>query len=86
MIHVATDKFWKAYNSLPPEIKSLADKNFALLKENPKHPSLHFKKIKQYWSVRVGRFYRALAIDIPEKNTVVWFWIGNHKDYDLLIS
>jgi hypothetical protein len=31
-----------------------ADKNYALLKENPQHPSLQFKKIGRFWSVRVG--------------------------------
>jgi len=29
---------------LPKPIQKLADKNFELLKTNPFHPSLHFKK------------------------------------------
>ena len=86
MNHTATERFWNSYNALPAEIQKLADKNFELLKENPKHPSLHLKKINQFWSVRVGISYRALGIDIPEDNTIVWFWIGNHKEYDQLIS
>lgn len=84
MKHFASPKFWACYNSLPKEVRSLADKNFELLKENPKHPSLHFKQIGNLWSVRVGRHYRALGLD--KKEGIVWFWIGSHADYDKLIS
>jgi hypothetical protein len=62
----------------------VADKNFELLKADPHHPSLHFKKIGQLWSVRVGAHHRAMGIDSGD--TVVWFWIGSHADYDKLIS
>jgi hypothetical protein len=65
-------------------VSALADKNFRLLKTNPKHPSLHFKQIGKLWSVRVGAHYRALGLDKPGE--VVWFWIGSHADYDKLIS
>jgi hypothetical protein len=61
----------------------VADKNFELLKADPYHPSLHFKKIGQLWSVRVGAHYRALGLD--SNDTVVWFWIGSHADYDKLV-
>jgi hypothetical protein len=59
------------------------DKNFELLKADPHHPSLHFKKIGQLWSVRVGLSYRALGLD--NGDTVIWFWIGSHADYDKLV-
>jgi hypothetical protein len=62
----------------------LADKNFTLLKDNPQHPSLHFKKICRYWSVRVGLHNRALAVE--EDSALIWFWIGSHADYDALIK
>src|SRR5260370_40951417 len=32
MEHRATEAFWRAYQALPPEIQSRADKQFALLK------------------------------------------------------
>ena len=51
MIHFASPSFWSAYEKLPVEIKKVADKNFDLLKLNPKHPSLHFKKIIQHLSI-----------------------------------
>jgi len=55
-----------------------------LLKEDPKHPSLHFKKIGKLWSARVGKNYRALAM---EDNTgFIWVWIGNHSEYERLLN
>jgi hypothetical protein len=83
MRHFKDPKFKPLYDSLPPRVKALVDKNFTLLKRNPKHPSLHFKRIKDdLWSARVGRDYRALAIE--GKDGFHWFWIGSHADYDRL--
>ena len=59
---------------------ALADKNFALLKSDLRHPSLHFKRIGQLWSVRVGGRYRALGTDVEDG--ISWFWIGTHAEYD----
>jgi hypothetical protein len=77
-------KFWIHYQKLPPEIQTLADKTYLRLKENPRHPSLQFKKIGKVWSVRVGLHHRALAAQIPEG--FLWFWIGLHDEYDLKIK
>jgi hypothetical protein len=54
MKHSTHPNFWEAYEQLPPNVQRLADKNFELLKNNPRHPSLHFKRVGRYWSVRVG--------------------------------
>ena len=78
--HLTTPAFWERYQALSTEVQRLADKNFQLLKADPAHPSLAFKKIGNLWSVRVGLNYRALGLDKPEG--VVWFWIGSHADYD----
>jgi hypothetical protein len=83
MAHVTTPRFWAAYDCLPVSVREIADKNYELLKENPQHPSLHFKKVGDYWSVRVGRNYRALAVESSEG--MVWFWIGSHSEYEELI-
>jgi hypothetical protein len=83
MRHFASRAFWQAYAKLPEQVRALADKNYALLKENPQHPSLQFKKVGRFWSVRVGLRYRALAINA--ENDLVWFWIGSHADYDAMI-
>jgi hypothetical protein len=55
MKHHADPDFWLLFDVLPKKVQKLARRNFALLKRNPKHPSLHFKRVGQYWSVRVGR-------------------------------
>lgn len=62
MSHFTLPRFWQHYNQLPREVRELADKNYALLKTDPFHPSLHFKKVgskRELWSVRVGEQYRA---------------------------
>jgi hypothetical protein len=84
MRHFASRDFWDAYQSLPERIRGLADKNFELLKLNPKHPSLQFKKVGRFWSVRVGLRYRALAVEVDDG--LLWFWIGSHADYDAQIG
>ena len=84
MKHFASSGFWDLYKKLPKPLKELADKNFKLLKTDPKHPSLHFKKINNYRSVRIGINYRAIGIEVDEG--VLWFWIGSHSDYDKIIS
>ncbi len=71
MKHLAGPSFWEHYEKLPGHIRELADKNFALLKENPQHPSLHIKKVDKYWSVRVGMRHRALAIESGRGAAVV---------------
>lgn len=62
--HNTNPDFWKTYNKLPENIQKQADKQFALLEDNPRHPSLHFKKVGKVWSARVTDDYRALAISV----------------------
>jgi hypothetical protein len=64
--HFASPAFWESYAGLPDNIRALADKSYALLKENPRHPSLQLEKIGRFWSVRVGIRYRALAVEVKE--------------------
>ncbi|ENN87985.1 hypothetical protein RHSP_50344 [Rhizobium freirei PRF 81] len=68
---------------LPKHVQELADRNFELLKSNPRHPSLHLKQVGRFWSARVGISWRALAV--ADGDDLVWFWIGSHTDYDKLI-
>jgi hypothetical protein len=84
MRHFASRAFWEAYDKLPEQVRALADKNYALLKTNPRHASLQFKKVGRFWSARVGLRYRALAIEADDD--LVWFWIGSHGDYDTIIK
>lgn len=64
-------------------MKRQARKAYRLWHSNPFHTSLHFKCINRkesVWSVRITLGIR--VIGIMEKDTVTWFWIGNHNDYD----
>jgi hypothetical protein len=81
--HFASPSFWDAYANLPEDIRGVADKNYALMKDNPRHPSLHLKRVGRYWSVRVGPRYRALAAEVD--TGLLWFWIGSHADYDAML-
>ena len=83
MTHHASSSFRVAYNALPEFAQRVADRSFELLKTDPKHPSLHLKKIGRYWSVRAGLHVRALAIEVD--GGLLWFWIGSHAEYDTLI-
>ena len=49
-----------------------------------RHPSLHLKKVGSYWSVRIGLGHRALALE--HKGDLIWFWIGDHGEYDRLLA
>ena len=84
MRHDAAPSFWTCYRALPASIRQLADEAYDRLKRDPHYPSLHFKKVNRYWSARIGRNYRALAIEGP--NSFVWFWIGTHAEYDKLVG
>lgn len=79
--------FWTTYGALDEDIKRQARKAYRLWAENPFHPSLHFKCINReenVWSVRITRRYR--AVGILEGDTVTWFWIGRHDDYEHFFS
>jgi hypothetical protein len=82
--HYASPQFWALYEALPSEVRELADKNYRLLKSDPRHPSLHFKKIGDLWSVRIGSHYRALGT--PVEGGIYWVWIGTHADYDKIVA
>ena len=85
MKHQTTPKFWSLYNALPVELRLLADKQHALLEQNPQHPSLHFKKVgRELWSVRVSDSCRALALEVEED--FLWFWIGWHDEYERILK
>jgi mRNA-degrading endonuclease RelE of RelBE toxin-antitoxin system len=79
--------FWQAYRALDDSIKQRARKAYQLWAENPFHPSLQFKCIdhaENIWSVRITRNYR--AIGILDGDTITWFWVGKHDDYEKFFS
>lgn len=87
MRSLATPRFWAAYRELPPEIRVLAQKAYRLFRENPRHPSLNFKKVHDrdpIYAVRITLGCRALGL--LEDDAITWFWIGSHAEYDRLLD
>lgn len=82
-----TDGFIQKFSNLPERVKKTARKNYKLWKQNPSHPSLEFKKLnttEPVYSVRAGVGWRAVGV-MKNSDTIVWFWIGSHADYDQLL-
>lgn len=83
-MHRTTRRFWKSFDGLPQSVQRIAKRNFELLKANPSHPSLHFKRVGKLWSVRVGMNHRALAVE--DGDDFIWVWIGTHDEYERMIK
>ncbi len=75
--------FWETYRKLNSNTRKRTRKVYRLWAEDPFHPSLRFKCINSeegIWSVRITLGVRALGV--LDGDTVTWFWIGNHDDYE----
>jgi hypothetical protein len=83
-MHRTSGRFWNLFARLPESVQKVARKNFELLKDDPSHPSLHFKKVGNLWSVRAGINHRALALE--DGADFIWVWIGPHDEYRRLIK
>jgi hypothetical protein len=84
---VTTERFRKSLDNLPIKIGNKASQAYALWKSEPFHPTLNFKQIHErepIYSVRIGFSFR--AIGRKEGDTMIWFWIGSHEDYNNLIN
>jgi hypothetical protein len=80
-----TADFWRAYAEISPDKKKKAQRAYKLWKDNPTHPSLHFKKVgKNLWSVRLSGGCRALAL--KKGDDYYWFWIGDHDEYENFLN
>jgi hypothetical protein len=82
-----TLSFWQHYQALPPKICQRARQAYKLWRDNPAHPGLFFKRVKEsqpVYSVRIGVGYRALGL--LKGDTVTWFWIGTHDEYERLLK
>lgn len=87
MNSVTTGRFRKLFDKLPLQVQNQANNAYKIWEDDPHHPALKFKKIHStipVYSVRISLSYR--AIGKLEKDTMIWFWIGNHNDYDNLIN
>jgi len=82
---IRTKAFRELFAQLPLDVQKQAIDAYHLFKENPYHPGLHFKcisKEKSWYSARVNKSYR--VVGIWKGDTIFWFFIGTHADYDHL--
>jgi hypothetical protein len=83
LISRTTSRFREAYHRLPEHVQRRARDAYRRFKENPHHPSLHFKHVhatRPIYAARVGLGHRALGI--VDADVIVWFWIGTHAEYE----
>ncbi|HYD51088.1 MAG TPA: hypothetical protein VEA99_00620 [Gemmatimonadaceae bacterium] len=82
-----TARFRKAYEALPVHVRRQARIAYRMFRLDARHPGLHFKQVhatRPVYSARVGIGYRTLGV--REGDTIIWFWIGSHADYDRLVA
>jgi Txe/YoeB family toxin of Txe-Axe toxin-antitoxin module len=83
MISRTLARFWRKYETLPPEIRRQAREAYRHFQQDPFHPGLRFHPLRAYpdlWSVRITLSYRAVCR--RDGDTLYWFWIGSHADFD----
>jgi hypothetical protein len=76
-----TPAFLEAFRRLSPEIRERTRRAYREWRTNPN--ARNFKRVGEDVSVRIDRNYRALGY--IEGDTVYWYWIGRHDDYDRLL-
>ena len=82
-----TGDFRRRFSQLPPAVQQQAGRAYRLWRSDPYHRSLQFKRVGRYeplYSVRVGLTYRALSL--REGDSIYWFWIGPHAEYEELLK
>jgi len=82
-----TRKFWRLFERLPNEIQDHASQAYVRFRNDPYYPSLNLKLVstkEPIYSVRIGIHYR--AVGLLEGDTMTWFWIGIHDDYERLLQ
>ncbi len=86
-----TRGFWKAYDALPLDVRRMAVRVYLLWRDDTAHPSVRFKCVSEkhgVFSARIGLHWRALGYRDRDADgeTLTWFWVGSHADYDKMIS
>jgi hypothetical protein len=82
-----TRRFRELLAALPAHVRRQAREAYRLFQQNPAHPGLRFKQVHAdppIYSAPVGIGYR--AVGILDGDTIIWYWIGSHADYDKLLA
>lgn len=82
-----TAQFRELFADLSKPVQEQTRKAYRQFKQDPSYPSLRFKKVHPklpIYSARINKDYR--AVGQLEDDTVIWFWVGSHAEYDLLLD
>lgn len=81
-----TSRFRRQLNALPPSVQQQARQAYRQFKADNPHGGLRLKQVhaSSIFSVRIARKYRALGK--RDDKGMLWFWIGSHADYDLVLK
>ena len=80
-------RFRQLLSAAPEQVQLKADQVYRQWSVNPEHPSLRYKKVHAslpVYSVRIDRNWR--AVGVLREETVIWFWIGAHNEYEKLLG
>ena len=82
-----TAQFRKLFVALPEQAQEQARTAYVQFKEDPNYRSLRFKKVHPelpIYAARISKNYR--AVGQLDEDTIIWFWIGSHLEYDRLLG
>ena len=82
-----TTEFRRLFADLPEQVQQQTRAAYRQFKEDPSHPSLRFKKVHPdlpIYSARITKNYR--AVGQLDGDTVIWFWVGSHAEYDKFLG
>src|SRR4051794_923827 len=87
--NVRTREFKALFDRLPEQVRRQAGLAYRAFLLNPDHPALRRHTLKDNdkgrhrkssISVSINMQYRAIYVEDGDTN--IWYWIGNHNDYD----
>lgn len=87
MKSVTTEQFRKQYAPASTRQQAQINNSDKLWRENPAHSSIRFEKVhatEPIFSARVDLDWRAHGV--LDDDTIVWFWVGLHDEYDALLK
>jgi hypothetical protein len=82
-----TRRFRDGLAALPLSVRKQAAAAYRRFCVDPRHPSLHFKKVHPrlpIYSARINDDYR--VVGQMRSDAIVWFWIGKHEEYERLLK
>lgn len=73
-----TARFWKLFDRLPPDVQRRARGKFIPLPRAYTSNEL----IQKSRSTRLELGWAIVALGLLESDTIYWFWIGSHDEYE----